>query len=198
MGAVWGASRSGRSASAASPCVLSPEQIEGPFYVAGEPFRSDITEGRPGVPLRLKLRVREATRCRRIKDATVEIWHTDAAGDYSGVNGASTTFMRGQQTTNGAGRAAFTTIYPGWYPGRTTHIHVKVPVGGSVVHTGQLYFADATSDAVYAVEPYADRGPRGTTNANDGIYASGGAESMLALRRWRGGYSARITLVVQT
>jgi protocatechuate 3,4-dioxygenase beta subunit len=176
--------------------VLSPEQIQGPFYVAGEPFRSDVTEGRPGVSLRLKLRVRDATTCRRIAGATVEIWHTDAAGAYSGVGGASTTFMRGQQTTDRIGRAAFTTIYPGWYPGRTTHIHVKVHAGGTVVHTGQLYFADATTDAVYAVEPYASRGPRDTTNANDIIYASGGAESMLALRRRRGGYGA--TLVVQT
>ncbi len=198
MGAVWGASRWGTSASAATVCVLSPEQLEGPFYVAGEPFRSDVTEGHPGVSLRLRLRVRDATRCRRIKDATVEIWHTDAAGAYSGVGGASTTFMRGQQTTNAAGRAVFTTIYPGWYPGRTTHIHVKVHVGGTVVHTGQLYFDDAITDAVYALEPYAARGSRDTTNADDIIYASGGAESMLALRRRRGGYTARIILVVQT
>jgi protocatechuate 3,4-dioxygenase beta subunit len=178
--------------------VLSPEQTEGPFYLPGEPFRSDVTEGRPGVPLRLRLRVRDATTCRRIKGATVEIWHTDAAGDYSGVNGARTTFMRGRQATNGAGRAVFTTIYPGWYPGRTTHVHVKVHVGGAVVHTGQLYFDDRTTDAVYALEPYAARGPRGATNASDFIYASGGPESMLLLRRRRGGYTARATLVVRT
>jgi protocatechuate 3,4-dioxygenase beta subunit len=198
IGTLWWATRTPATASAARVCTLSPEQTEGPFYVPGEPVRSDVTEGRPGVPLRLKLRVRDATRCRWIKGATVEIWHTDAAGDYSGVNGASTTFMRGQQTTNRAGLAAFRTIYPGWYPGRTTHIHVKVHVGGTVVHTGQVYFADTTTDAVYALEPYAARGPRPTTNDSDGIFAGGGAESMLALRRRRGVYTGRITLVVQT
>ncbi len=198
LGAIWSVSRRGASASAAGTCVLSPEQIEGPFYVAGEPFRSDITEGRPGTSLRLKLRVRDAMTCRRIKGATVDIWHTDAAGDYSGVNGATSTFMRGQQTTDGIGRTVFTTIYPGWYPGRTTHIHVKVHVGGTVVHTGQLYFPDTITDAVYAVEPYAAHGLRSTTNAADILYASGGAESTLTLRRRRGVYTARSILVVQT
>lgn len=200
IGVAWHAARGAigvRSVSAAGTCVLTPEQLQGPFYVAGEPSRSDVTEGRAGVPLRLRLRVRDAVTCRRIRDATVEIWHTDAAGDYSAVNGASTTFMRGQQTTDGAGRARFTTIYPGWYPGRTTHIHVKVHVGGTVVHTGQLYFEDAISDAVYRADLYAARGPRDTTNAEDGIFAGGGAESMLALRRRRGGYLAKIILVVQ-
>jgi protocatechuate 3,4-dioxygenase beta subunit len=198
LGVAWWGRRGARPASAARTCRLSPEQVEGPFYVPGEPVRSDVTEGRPGIPLRLRLRVRDATRCRRITDATVEIWHTDAAGEYSGVNGTSTTFMRGQQATDRGGRAAFTTIYPGWYPGRTPHIHVKVHVAGAAVHTGQLYFDDATTDAVYARDPYAARGRRDTTNAGDGIYARGGAESTLALRRRRRGYGARITLVVQT
>src|SRR5690349_5544142 len=81
-------------ASAASGLMLSPEQTQGPFYVSGAPVRADVTEGRPGVPLRLKIRVRDARTCRPIDRATVEIWHTDAAGRYSGVGGATTTFMR--------------------------------------------------------------------------------------------------------
>lgn len=199
VGAGWYAARSDddEEAWAASTCVLSPQQIEGPFYVPGEPFRSDVTEGLAGVKLRLTLRVRDAATCRRVKNATVEIWHTDAAGVYSGVNGASTTFMRGQQISKG-GRVVFRTIYPGWYPGRTAHIHVKVHAGGTVVHTGQLYFSDAVTDAVYTREPYAGRGPRDTTNANDFIFAAGGAASTLAIRRQGKGYSGRSTLVVQT
>src|SRR5439155_24762554 len=102
------------------------------------------------------------------------------------------------QTTNGAGRATFETIYPGWYMGRTTHIHVKVHVGGAVVHTGQLYFTAATTDAVYAEAAYAAHGARDTTNATDGIYASGGARSTLRLRKRRQGYGGKMVLGVHT
>jgi len=160
IGVIWYASRAARRAirsafavrpaSAASTCVLAPEETEGPYYIANEPFRSDITEDHPGLPLVIRFRVRSATTCKRIAGATVEIWHADAGGNYSGINGASTTFLRGQQTTNGVGRAEFTTIYPGWYMGRTAHIHVKVHVGGTVVHTGQLYFDDTITDALWS------------------------------------------------
>ena len=196
LGLLWHGARAERAA-AAPTCHLSPEQTEGPFYVAGAPVRADVTEGRSGVPLGLRLRVHDATRCRRVVGATVEIWHADAAGEYSGVDGAGTTFLRGQQPTDAGGRVAFTTIYPGWYPGRTPHVHVKVHVAGNVVHTGQLYFKDAASNAVYTRAPYAVRGPRDTTNAGDAIYASGGAASMLALWRARAGYVGRMILVVR-
>lgn len=186
-------------AAAAGPCVLAAEQTEGPFYVPGEPVRSDVTEDSTGIPLRLRIKVEDVATCRRLRGATVEIWHADAAGDYSGVGGAATTFLRGQQATDRAGRVRFTTIYPGWYPGRTAHVHVKVHVAGAVVHTGQLYFPDAVTTAVYAHQPYAARGTRSTTNATDAIYASGGARSLLALRRQgRQGLRGRITLAVRT
>lgn len=198
IGGVWYAIRpaSRVSTASAASCVLSPEQIEGPFYVGGEAFRSDITEDRAGIPLKIRVRVQSATTCKRIAGATVEVWHTDAGGAYSGINGAETAFLRGQQTSDGGGRATFQTIYPGWYIGRTAHIHVKVHLAGTVVHTGQLYFDDAVTDAVYAHEPYASRGPRTTTNASDGIYAAGGARSKLTLRRHRKGYRGRIVLGV--
>lgn len=209
LGAAWIATRAGgvpgglggaRPAAAAARCVLSPEQTAGPFYSPGEPVREDITEGRPGVPLTLRLRVRDATTCRRVRAATVEIWHCDANGDYSGFSAGTeaASFLRGAQTADRAGRVRFRTIYPGWYPGRAVHVHVKVHLGGRMVHTGQLYFDDAVSDRVYTRPPYAGRGTRDTTNARDGIFARGGAQSMLDLRRARGGYRGRITLVVQT
>src|SRR5438876_1010963 len=185
------------TASAAVPCVLTPEQTEGPYYIASEPFRSDVTEDRVGLPLLLHLRVLDATTCKRIEGATVEIWHCDAGGNYSGFSAESDrTLLRGQQTTNGAGRATCETIYPGWYMGRTIHIHVKVHVGGAVVHTGQLYFNDAITDAVYVKAPYAARGARNTTNATDGIYASGGARSTLRLSKRRQGYRGKMILGV--
>src|SRR4051794_41415706 len=90
-----GATGSGPAAVAngAVKCVLAPELTEGPYYVAGEKVRRDISEGKAGAPLSLHLAVLNASSCRPIKGAAVDIWHCDALGDYSGINGASTTFM---------------------------------------------------------------------------------------------------------
>ncbi|MBY0276951.1 intradiol ring-cleavage dioxygenase [Candidatus Binatia bacterium] len=178
-------------------CTLAPEQTEGPYYVDDVLRRRNITESRPGTPLWLTLRVVNASTCAAIPGSTVEIWHADANGDYSGYNGfQGEIFMRGQQITGDAGAATFRTVYPGWYTGRTVHIHCKVHVGGSTVHTGQLYFDDALTDAVYQAEPYASRGTRDTRNAGDDIYASGGAASLLAVERRGKGYWGSITLAV--
>ena len=148
-------------------CVLTPEMTEGPYYLAGEKLRRDITEGKPGARLDLALTVVDASTCRPIKGATVDIWHCDAGGVYSGFGaGASNrTFLRGLQKTDAHGVAHFKTVYPGWYPGRTVHIHVKVHVRGNVVHTGQLFFADATTDAVYRKAPYSKRPNRDPRNS---------------------------------
>jgi protocatechuate 3,4-dioxygenase beta subunit len=192
-------------------CVLTPEQTEGPYWVDNSLYRRNVTEGRPGLPLVLRLTVVNASTCRPIRGADVEIWHADAGGAYSGFDATtgagpgggasptSTRFMRGHQRTGRGGVAGFTTIYPGWYAGRTPHIHVKVHVGGSVVHTGQLYFSDPISDAVYARPPYSARGHRDRTNATDPIYADGGRRSTLRLtRRASGtGYTGSLTLGVR-
>jgi protocatechuate 3,4-dioxygenase beta subunit len=172
-------------ASGTVSCVLTPEQTEGPYYIAGEKFRRDITEGRAGVPLLLRLRVVDASTCRPIRNAAVDIWHADALGVYSGFgSGArSRTCMRGIQRTDANGLARFRTVYPGWYRGRTVHIHVKVHVAGNVVHTGQLYFPDSLTDKVFRRRPYSRRAHRTTRNANDFVFAQGGRRSMLALRK---------------
>lgn len=187
----------GAGTAAAATCTLAPEQTEGPYYVDDVLLRRNVTEGRRGTPLWLTLRVVDTATCAAIPGATVEIWHADANGDYSGYNGfEGEIFMRGQQVAGAAGAATFRTIYPGWYPGRTVHIHCKVHVGGSTVHTGQLYFDDALTDVVYAQEPYASRGTRSTRNAADGIYGNGGAESTLAVVARGKGYWGSITLGV--
>ena len=180
-------------------CVLTPEQTEGPYYVDNDLIRSDITEGREGVPLDMRLTVRDATSCEPVEGATVEVWHCDALGEYSGVNGASGDFLRGGQRTDARGLARFRTIYPGWYQGRTTHIHVKVHVGGQEVHTGQLYFDDSTTASVNRnSSPYDTRGEPDTTNAADAIYGQGGEESTLALRRSGRSYVGTLSLGVRT
>jgi protocatechuate 3,4-dioxygenase beta subunit len=203
-GGAWKASESDGAgpagvASGAVSCVLTPEQTEGPYYIEGEKLRRNITEGRPGAPLLLRTFVVDAATCRPIRNAAVDIWHPDAGGVYSGFGqGAdSRTFMRGIQKTNAKGLASFRTVYPGWYQGRTVHIHVKVHLGGNVVHTGQLYFPDAVTDAVYRKSPYTSRPNRSTRNAQDAIYRNGGKRSQLSIRRGTSGaYVASITMGV--
>jgi protocatechuate 3,4-dioxygenase beta subunit len=186
-------------AATAASCILTPEMTEGPYYIAGEKLRRNITEGRPGARLDLSLQVVDATTCAPIKGAVVDIWHADAGGVYSGFgSGASSrTFMRGIQKTDKGGLVVFQTVYPGWYQGRTVHIHVKVHVGGNVVHTGQLFFSDTFTDAVYKRSPYSRRPGRDVRNAQDMIYQSGGRQSTLTVRRKGSGYVGSIAMGVR-
>jgi protocatechuate 3,4-dioxygenase beta subunit len=195
-----GLERPRKTGAASVSCILTPEQTEGPYYIAGEKLRRNITEGHAGAPMLLRPTVVDATTCRPIRNAAVDVWHADAAGVYSGFgSGASNrTFMRGIQRTDARGLAEFRTVYPGWYQGRTVHIHVKVHVGGNVVHTGQLYFSDALTDKVYRRSPYLSRPNRTTRNAEDVIFRSGGARSLLRVRRSAAGvYVASITMGVR-
>jgi protocatechuate 3,4-dioxygenase beta subunit len=178
-------------------CVLAPEQTEGPYYVDEAAIRRNVTDGKPGVPLALGLTVVDASTCKPVRGAAVEIWHCDAAGAYSGVQGDGGMSLRGVQRTDGKGLVGFRTIYPGWYPGRTVHIHTMVHIGGNVVHTGQLYFSDAVTDAVYKRSPYSRRPNRTPRNAGDSIYRNGGKRSTLRLRKQGAGYAGSITMGVQ-
>jgi protocatechuate 3,4-dioxygenase beta subunit len=180
-------------------CVLTPEQTEGPYYIANEKVRRNITDGRPGTTLTLRLAVVDAKTCKPIKGAAVDIWHCDAAGIYSGFGAgrSNRTFMRGIQRTNANGVATFKTVYPGWYQGRTVHIHVKVHVRGNVVHTGQLYFPDRLTDAVYRKAPYSARPHRDVRNADDMVFRNGGKRSLLRLRRSGSAYVGSIRMGVR-
>jgi protocatechuate 3,4-dioxygenase beta subunit len=188
------------AADAATPkCLLAPEMTEGPYYIPNEKLRRNITEGRSGTPLLLHLTVVDASTCRPLRGAAVDIWHADALGVYSGESVENTvgqTFMRGIQRTNAHGLAVFQTVYPGWYRGRTVHIHVKVHIGGNVVHTGQLFFRDALTDAVYHKLPYPSRPNRDTRNATDAIYRNGGSKSLLTVRKRGAGYVGSIVMGV--
>jgi protocatechuate 3,4-dioxygenase beta subunit len=171
---------------------------EGPFYLDLDLLRTDVTEGKPGTPLDLTLTVLD-TQCAPISNAAVDIWHTDAAGDYSGVQGSTgTTFMRGTQISGADGVVRFHTVYPGWYTGRTVHIHVKVHVANHEVHTGQLFFDDDQTDTAYRVSPYSSRDARDTRNADDSIFADGGKSSTLALTQSGSGYASAMNLGVRT
>ena len=169
--------------SATTPdCVLTPEEIEGPFYTDLNLVRSDITNGKSGSALDLKVTVVDATTCAPIRDATVDIWHADAFGLYSAFTGqgdsadidtSAESFLRGVQSTNADGIATFTTIYPGWYSGRTTHVHLKIHFADRTHVTTQLYFPDDVTNTVYSNnDAYAERGPKDTSNYDDGFSAA--------------------------
>jgi protocatechuate 3,4-dioxygenase beta subunit len=162
----------GPSDAASVSCILTPEQTEGPYYIAGEKLRRNITDGHPGAAMLLRAFVVDATTCRPIRNAAVDIWHADAAGVYSGfgAGASSRTFMRGIQRTNAKGLASFRTVYPGWYQGRTVHIHAKVHLDRRTVLTTQLYFDDAVTDRVLRGEAYAGQGEREQRNEDDGIF----------------------------
>jgi protocatechuate 3,4-dioxygenase beta subunit len=179
-------------------CVLTPELTEGPYYISGEAFRRDVTEGKAGTPLQLRATVLNASTCKPVKNAVVEIWHADANGDYSGFGGgaSSRTFLRGKQRTDKNGLAVFRTIYPGWYQGRAVHIHVKAWIGGNVVHTGQLFFPAAVSTAVYKNAPYASRGNADMANTQDSIFVNGGSKGLLAMKKAGAGWTGSIKLGV--
>lgn len=175
---------------AAGSCALTPEQTEGPYYLDIDRVRSDIREDRQGTPLRLAIRVRENSSCNPVANAAVDIWHCDATGLYSGFESASTggggggrpggggasstdttRYLRGTQITNAQGIVEFLTVYPGWYRGRTVHIHCKVHLNNTEVLTSQLYFDEKVTSAVYASQPYASDTGRDTLNNNDGIFS---------------------------
>ncbi|CAF1046674.1 unnamed protein product [Adineta ricciae] len=178
----------------ASGCILTPQAVEGPYYW-NSTIRQNITEGKAGIAFRLSIYVTDTSNCTPLVNALVDLWHCDAVGIYShyiaasqGVqNGANDnqTFFRGLALTDANGIATFDTIYPGWYTGRATHIHLKVHVGmkvtsntsgtysdGHVSHTGQLFFNDTLTDSVALVSPYSTHTIVRTRNSEDNIYAS--------------------------
>lgn len=165
-----------------SMCELTPSSIQGPFYLDLDLLRVDITEGKPGLPTRLVLRVVRALDCSPIPNAVVDVWHCDADGAYSGFPSRGTageTWLRGIQFTDQFGSAHFDTIYPGWYQGRTTHIHLKVRPNAQSELTTQLYFEDDASARVYLLRHYAAHGPKPVDNDEDGFFLP---ETVLNLR----------------
>ncbi|HEX4815150.1 MAG TPA: hypothetical protein VFV66_20605 [Nonomuraea sp.] len=184
----------------APTCALSPEATQGPYYFDAGKLRGDIREGRPGVRLRLALKVQEARTCRPLPDAVVDIWQCDAIGVYSGAEAQSkadhdsppsfadisdktvmpdlkpadsTRYLRGAQVAGADGVVRFTTIWPGWYPGRTVHVHVLVLVDEKRVLSTQLMFDEALNKKVMAREPYAGHTGRDTFNHTDPVFTDG-------------------------
>lgn len=199
-------SASSASSARVPACTVRPQQTEGPFFIDAGLNRSDIRSDpqtgarQPGIPLQLVFRVSQVgASCSPLAGAIVDVWHCSALGVYSDVfDAAGQRFLRGSQVTNRDGTAEFTTIYPGWYPGRTVHIHFKIrshtPPAARYEFTSQLYFDDAVSDRIYAQPPYRSRGPRTTRNPDDGIFGRGGEQLMLSLTPAGEGYTGRFDI----
>ena len=199
---------SGDLASVLASCRVSrlwAEQDEGPYHRDAQPIRRNVVEDRDGIALQVGIRLARGGGAPQ-HDATVEIWQCDAFGRYSGfpppdaspVAGeyvVDQTFLRGRQMTDAAGMVEFRTIVPGWYPGRTVHIHLMVQTGDAVL-TSQLYFPDGVIDEIHSLAPYAQRPRRDTTNAIDEILPTGGDPAVLDISVHGDGYRAAICLVV--
>jgi protocatechuate 3,4-dioxygenase beta subunit len=202
----------------AGTCTLTPTTIAGPTWFDADAVRTDIRDGRPGVPLDLAFRVERAGTCAPIPGAVVDLWQCDALGVYSGfakaapgqggspggrdrygdAESAPTTaerWLRGTQVTDPTGVVTFSSVYPGWYPTRTAHLHLKAHLDHATVLTTQLFFDDAVSDAVYAADdPYRQHPGRDTRNDRDAFFSP---TAQLHLAQGGGGWLGAIVLAVR-
>lgn len=164
-------------------CVVTPTETIGPYPSLSDFVRSDIREGKPGLPVTLAITVVNTNNsCAPVTNATVDIWQCDASGNYSQYGSErNLTYLRGIQPTDANGVATFTTIYPGWYQGRATHIHVEVTVNGRSAKVTQIAFPEDVSAAVYRTGVYVSGGQNPTTNARDNVFSDGTSEEMATL-----------------
>src|SRR4051812_5260753 len=138
-------------------CAATPAETVGPYPSHANLFRADIRDGKPGTTLSLAVTVVNTNNnCSPVPDVSVGIWQCDATGNYSEYGSQTAqSYLRGIQTTNASGQVVFTTIYPGWYQGRATHIHVEVVRNGSSLKVTQIAFPESVNSAVYANGVYA-------------------------------------------
>jgi len=238
--------------------TVAAEQEVGPYYVADELLRRDVREGKPGLPLQLKLAVLDVRTCKPLPHAAIDIWHCDALGLYAGFTKMNPrgmepgglppgldsqhpnnrpgppeemgppppmhpsdvmTFLRGIQFTDELGQVEFSTVFPGFYMGRTNHIHFKVREGGRVIsrkgtpdgktyvdghtsHIGQVFFPEEFAAELMRHEPYAKHQIHRTTQAEDGIYQDEHGDASVAKLRAidskhpEAGYIAEMILAV--
>ena len=195
------ASQGGTTSS--SGCAITPSETQGPYPdrtgMFNNPafYRRDITEGKPGIPLSVTMNVVNAqANCAPVANAVVEVWHCDVTGNYSEYGqGTGQTYLRGLQNTDTSGAATFTTIYPGWYAGRATHIHVEVFVNGASMKTTQIAFPESVSATVYAAGVYASHGQNSTTNARDNVFSDGVNDELATVTGSpASGYTATLTI----
>lgn len=173
-------------------CAMVVKMTQGPCTTQSVLERADISEGWPGLPLLLTLRLVNRE-CQALPQARVRIWHTNHEGSYSGQTPAndfclfkkayaSQNFFRGEQISDAQGIVQFSSCYPGWYPGRAVHIHLQVFRDETESRSTQLYFPSALNEAVFRTHPqYVKHGMPDTPNKDDNIFNRANAEEKQAL-----------------
>jgi protocatechuate 3,4-dioxygenase beta subunit len=211
LNACRGASSGLSAGSNTGPCPLNPEQEEGPFYVDEDLLRSDVLDGQTGVSLLLSIKVLRAAKCEPVANAAVEIWSANSLGKYSDKAQEGTVgqkYLRGVQLTDASGLVKFRSIYPGWYSGRTCHIHLKVRTGGKAsgssyssagsteAYGGQIFFPAAMNESLRSV--YSGDTNSFVNNAADRVYNSQhGARGLLSLDGgFQGGFAGSLVVDV--
>lgn len=205
----------GANAASNVACTLAPKLTEGPYWVDEKLNRADLTTNTTrssvlnGLPLTLTINVFNANgqSCGAdpASNIQIDLWHCDAAGEYSDVSGngqtntKGQTFLRGYQVTDASGAVTFKTIYPGWYPGRTVHIHLRArayDANGNLTYnfTSQLFFDDSITDRVFTQSPYSARGTRDTRNSNDNIYNTETPVMVTLTENSTGGYNGTVAI----
>lgn len=178
-------------------CQTSPSETAGPYPydLSGNSsmFRVDITEGKTGLPLGLTLTIVNANNnCSPIEGARVDIWHCDSDGYYSEYtepgylgtqDNTGKTFLRGIQVSDSNGQVKFTTIYPGWYTGRATHIHLQVYINSTLKLTTQLAFPDSLNTTVYGTSDYSAHGQNTSVanNAADMVFSDSVSSELVTI-----------------
>ncbi|TGE06339.1 dioxygenase family protein [Hymenobacter fodinae] len=202
-------STTGTTGTGSSTCAVAPTETEGPFptKVPASYVRSDITDGKAGYKMTVKITITDSNNnCAALAGALVDIWHCDAEGNYSeyGGTGMQSTnyqavhFLRGRQTTDSNGLVTFTSIFPGWYSGRATHIHVHVyNTNGTSLKVTQIAFPEGTGTAVAAVNGY-NKGLSGyTSNSKDNVFSDGVTQELATVTgSTSAGFDLSITLAV--
>lgn len=173
-------------------CTVAPTETIGPFptKVPASYVRSDITDGRTGYKMTAKITITNTSNsCAALAGVLVDIWHCDAEGNYSeyGGTGMQSTnytnvhFLRGRQTTDANGLVTFTSIFPGWYSGRATHIHVHIyAANGTSLKVTQIAFPEGAGTAVAAVNGYSKGLSGYTYNKSDNVFSDDTAGAEIA------------------
>jgi protocatechuate 3,4-dioxygenase beta subunit len=197
-----GLSAAEKAASTNETCTLTPnsklqglpQQTEGPYFVDSMPNRSDITSDtsngviQEGINLNLTIHVYgiDNGSCVPIRGAKVDVWHANSTGVYSAVGEMGTlssNFLRGNQITVDNGTVKFSTIYPGWYPGRAIHIHDKVRMVNesqdNLEWTSQIYFDDSLNEEIHKKTPYSNHGNPQTPNERDMIFTGPSTDGLI-------------------
>ncbi len=171
-------------------------------------FGSSTTTAQ-GVPLEIRLTVRDAATGAILPGAAVYLWHCNNQGEYSLYSSGleNENYLRGVQQVDDAGTVTFTSIFPGCYDGRWPHIHFEVysdvataVASGPIVKTSQIALPQEACAAVYATTGYEQSTSNlsRTSLSSDNVFGEDGGIHQLATMSGTAatGFTASLTIAV--